>query len=77
MFFISIKDGNRLISNKMSFTIKNDWRSQNIDFLRKMIWRNALALKRKTLQGIFGETCILALLHSAVFGLKKRVSDFF
>ena len=46
-------------------------------FLGKKIWRNALALKSKKVQGIFGETFILALLSSAVFRLKNRVSDFF
>ena len=46
-------------------------------FLEKKIWRNALALKSKKVQGIFGETFILALLSSAVFRLQNRVSDFF
>ena len=46
-------------------------------FLGKKIWRNALALKSKKIQGIFGETFILALLSSAVFRLQNRVSDFF
>ena len=46
-------------------------------FLGKKIWRNALALKSKNVQGIFGKTFILALLSSPVFGLEKRVSDFF
>ena len=46
-------------------------------FLGKKIWRNALALKSKKVQGIFGETFILALLSSAVFRLQNRVSDFF
>ena len=45
-------------------------------FLGKKIWRNALALKSKKVQGIFGETFILALLSSAVFRLEYRVSDF-
>ena len=36
-------------------------------FLGKKIWRNALALKSKKAQGIFGETFVLA----------KRVSDLF
>ena len=38
-------------------------------FLGKKIWRNALALKSKKVQGIFGETFSLALLSSAVFRL--------
>ena len=46
-------------------------------FLGKKIWRNALALKSKKVQGIFGETFILALLSSAVFRLQNGVSDFF
>ena len=46
-------------------------------FLGKKIWRNALALKSKKVQGIFGKTFILALLSSAVFRLQNRVSDFF
>ena len=46
-------------------------------FLGKEIWRNALALKSKQVQGIFGKMFILALLLSAAFRLQKRVSDFF
>ena len=46
-------------------------------FLWKKIWRNALALKSKKVQGTFGETLSLALLSSAVIGLQKRSSDFF
>ena len=46
-------------------------------FLGKKIWRNALPLKSKKVQGIFGETFILALSSSAVFRLQNRVSDFF
>ena len=46
-------------------------------FLGKKIWRNALALKSKKVQGIFGETFILALLSSAAFRPQKCVSDFF
>ena len=34
-------------------------------FLGKKIWRNALALKSKKVQGIFGKTFILALLSSS------------
>ena len=45
-------------------------------FLGKKIWRNALALKSKKVQGIFGKTFILALLSSAVFRLENHVSDF-
>ena len=61
-----------------TFTIEKNWRrSQNFDFLGKKIWRNALTLKSKKVQGIFGETFILALSSSAVFRLQNRVSDFF
>ena len=45
-------------------------------FLRKKIWRNALALKSKKVQAIFGEIFILALLSSAFFHLQNRVSDY-
>ena len=45
----------------------------NFDFLEKKIWRNTLDLKSKKVQGIFGETFILAL----VIRLQNRVSDFF
>ena len=46
-------------------------------YLRKKIGRNALALKSKKVRGIFGETFILALLSSPVFGLQNRISDVF
>ena len=46
-------------------------------FLGKKIWRNALALKSKKVQGIFRETFILALLSSAPFSLENNVLDFF
>ena len=46
-------------------------------FLGKKIWRNAIALKTKKVQGIFGKTFILALLSSAVIALQNCVSDFF
>ena len=45
-------------------------------FLGKKIWRNALALKSKKVQGIFWKMFILALLSSAVFPPQKCVSDF-
>ena len=57
--------------------IKKNWRSQNINFLGKKIQRNAPALKRKKVQGIFGEIFIMAISSSAVFCLQNRVSDFF
>ena len=34
----------------------------NFDFLEKKIWRNAPALKRKKVQGIFGETFIFGII---------------
>ena len=46
-------------------------------FLSEKTWRNELALKNKKVQGILGETFILALLSLAVFRLQNRVSDFF
>ena len=42
-------------------------KSQNFNFLGNKIWRNALALKSRKVQGIFGETFILALLSSILF----------
>ena len=36
-------------------------------FLGKKIWRNALDLKSKKVQSIFGKTFFLELLYSAVF----------
>ena len=45
--------------------------------LGKKIWRNALDLKSKKVQDIFGKTFILALLSLAVFRLQNLVSDFF
>ena len=46
-------------------------------FLGKKIWRNALALKSKNVEAIFGKTFILALLSSEIFRLQNCVSDFF
>ena len=43
----------------------------------KKIWRNALPLKGKNVQGTLGETIFLALSSSAVFRLQSHVSDFF
>ena len=50
---------------------------QKSKFLGKKIWRNALALKSKKVQGIFGEKFILALLSSPVFRLQNLASDCF
>ena len=47
------------------------------NFLGKQIGRNALTLKSKKVQSIFGGTFILALSFSAVFRLQNPVSDFF
>ena len=48
-----------------------------LDFLRKKIGRNVLALKSKKVLGIFGEMFILTLSSSAAIRLQNRVSDFF
>ena len=44
---------------------------------RKFKEINALALKSKNVQGIFGKIFILALLSSAAFCIQSHVSDFF
>ena len=54
--------------------LKTCWKNK---FFGEKIWRNALALKSKKVQGKFGKTFILVLLSSAVFRLQNRVSDFF
>ena len=48
-----------------------------VNFLQRKVEKNALALKRKKVQGIFVEMVILALLPSTVFNLENCVSDFF
>ena len=74
----SIKEINRLYGKEcQTFTIGKNWLSQNFDFLGKKIWKNALALKSKKLQVIFGGTFILALSSSAVYRQQNRVFDFF
>ena len=78
MFFSSVKEINRLISKAMSNIYY--WEKltfSNLSFHGKKIWRNALALKGRKVQGIFGETFIFALSSSAVFRRQNRVSDFF
>ena len=50
---------------------------QKTKFLGKKTWRNAVPLKSKKVQGIFGKTSFLALISSAVFCLQNRVSDFY
>ena len=45
-------------------------------FSEKKNWKNALTLKSKKVQGIFGGTFILALSFSTVFFLQNCVSDF-
>ena len=74
MFFS--KEINRVISKGMSKhlllrktgVLKT---CRKIKSLGKKIWRNVLALKSKKVQGIFGETFILALLSSALFLLRN------
>ena len=41
-------------------------------FLGKKIWKNALVLRTKKIQGIFGEKLILALLSSTAIRLQNR-----
>ena len=53
-----------------TFITEGNWRSQNIDFLGKKIWKNALTLKSIKVQDIFAGTLILALSSSAVFSLR-------
>ena len=72
----SINEINRLISKGMPKHLPLR-KTDVLDFLGKKIWRNALALKSKNVQGIFGETFILALSSSAAFRLESRVSNFF
>ena len=72
MFFSLIKEINMYVKHLLL-----RGHSQNFDFIGKKIWRNALPLKSKKVQGIFGETFILALLSSAAFRPQKCVSDFF
>ena len=77
MFFSSVKEINRLISKGMANIYY--WEKltfSNCDFLGKKIWKNALDLKSKKVQGIFGETLILALTSSDVFRQQISVSDF-
>ena len=50
---------------------------RKIKFFGKKMWRNALALKSKKVQGTFGKKPILTLLSLAVFRLQSRVSEFF
>ena len=69
----SIKEISRLINKGMSNIyyweklIKLLLKTSSIFvFLRKEIWRNALVLKSEKVQGIFGETFILALSSTVV-----------
>ena len=50
---------------------------EKVNFYGEKTWRNALALKSKEVQVLFGETFILALLSSAVFRLQNRHEDVF
>ena len=54
MFLSSIKEINRL-KECQTFTIKNNWRSQNFDFLGKKTWKNAIALKSKKVKALLGK----------------------
>ena len=49
---------------------------KTFDFLRKKIWRSAIALKSKKVHGIFQGMFILALSSSVVFRQLNCVSDF-
>ena len=60
-----------------TFTTEKNWRSQNINFLGKKIWKDVLTLKSKKVQGILGRKFILVLSSSSVFRLQNPVSDFF
>ena len=73
----STKEISTLIWKCQIFAIEKNWRSQNLDFLGKKIRRNALTLKSKKVQGIFGGTFIFALSSSVVFRLQNFASDFF
>ena len=87
--FSSIKETNCLIKKGMCVPLSDIFKHlllrktdvlktcRKSKFLGKKIWRNALALKSKKVQGIFGKTCFFALLSSAVFRLQNHVSDFF
>ena len=57
-----------------TFTNEKNWRSQNFNFLGEEIWRNALVLKSKKVQGKFGEMFSLVLSSSAVFRLQSQIS---
>ena len=67
-------DGFKHLLLRKTDLLKTCWKSK---FLGKKVWRNALALKSKKVQGIFGKTFILALLSSATFCLQNRILDFF
>ena len=73
MFFSSIEEINRCIKHLQL----RETDVLKLRFYQKEAWRNALPLKNKKVQGIFGETFILALSCSAVFRLQIRVSDLF
>ena len=68
----SIKEINRSI---MERDVKH-WPLRKTDLLKKKIWRNALTLKSKKEQVIFGAMFMLALSSSVVFCLQNHVSDF-
>ena len=74
----SVKEINRSIWKGMSnFAIEKNWPSQNLNFIGKKIWRNALTLNSKKVQSMLGGTFTLALLSSAIFRQQNFVSVFF
>ena len=76
MFFKEI-NGKRNVKHlllRKTDVLKTCWKSK---FCRKKTRKNAVALKSKKVQGIFGETFVLVFLSSAVFRLQNRVSDLF
>ena len=73
----SIKEINRLISKGMSSIYY--WEKlgfSKLQFSQKENLKKCTSFEEQKVQGIFGETFILALLSSAVFRLQKCVSDF-
>ena len=60
MHLLLFDDFKHLLLRKTDF-LKTCWKSK---FFGKKIWRNAVALTSKKVQGIFGKTFILALLSS-------------
>ena len=59
------------------FTIEKNWHYKKYRFPRKENLKKGTSFEEKKVQGIFGETFILALSSSAVFCLENHVSCFF